>query len=69
MITFFPRPVEGHSRQFGVAEGPESGIIGEGDWIEGDSVGKLIRMGGKCHLAGGRYTMRVFARGEMREKG
>ena len=41
--------VEGRSRLISVAEGRKSGIVGqgEGEWIEGDSEGKLVQAEGK----------------------
>mgnify|MGYP004500657393 CR=1 FL=1 len=41
--------VEGRSRWMGVDEGRELGIVGqgEGEWIDGDSEGKLIQAEGK----------------------
>ena len=41
--------VEGRSRWVSVMDGRQSGVVdqGEGDWIEGDSEGKLIQAEGK----------------------
>lgn len=77
--------VEGRSRWVSVEEGQESGIVGqgEGEWIEGDSDGKLIQAEGRkpdgeweaAHLWGfeivegeRRHTRRVLVKNNKGEE-